>query len=403
MARSIQVLLVEETEKERAVLRKQLALADFAVIGESAFGQEAFTLARELRPDVVVISMEEPVIRALRTIETFTATMPEVVVVTVSSLRRSDDLRKAMVAGSREYLTKPLQPQQLREGILAAVRAEEKRRVFTRPAQVSAWDAPQARTGTIITVFGAKGGIGKTTLTTNLAANLAAVTHSKVGILDLDHQFGAAAVMMDLLPQMTLDEFMRSRATIDDEVVQEMLLPHPSGISMLSLPCEPDSLAYLDHAEVSRILDVMGRHFDYVLVDTPPAINGGVRAAMTTSTMVLIVTSLEVACIKNTRLCLDFMRDWEFFQDKVKVVINRPNAANSLKQADLEATLEYPIITKIPFDTEIAMASQLGRQLAFPEVKTAAGEPLNELLYAISGVRAQQKSSNPFSRLLGAR
>jgi pilus assembly protein CpaE len=268
---------------------------------------------------------------------------------------------------------------------------------------VAGASATAIRSGTIVTVFGAKGGIGKTTITTNLAANLVQTTHAKVAILDLDHQFGAAAVMMDLLPRMTLDEFLRHDSMLSDETIHELLLDHPSGVSLLSLPCEPDSLQFLDRDHVSQILDILARHFDYVLVDTPPAINNGVKAAMTTSTMVLIVTSLEVACIKNTRLCLDFMRDWDFFQDKVKVVINRPNAANSLKQQDLESSLEYPIITKIPFDPEVAMASQLGRQLAFKSTRSPAGNPFNELLFAISGSRAESRSSNPLARLLGAR
>lgn len=397
MARHIQVLLVEDSEQERVVLRRQLSLADLAVIGESAFGQEAFTLARTLRPDAVLISMEQPVIRALRTMEIFSSAMPDIAVVALSTLNGNDDLRKAMVAGSREYVAKPIDAAVLRKAVHAAVESVEKR---GSTAPLVTYDAP-IRAGTIITVFGAKGGIGKSTVTTNLAVNLAHLTHQRVAILDLDHQFGATPIMLDLKPAMTLSEFREAADSITDETIGELMSEHHSGVSLLSLPTGPEALRYLDGDEVNGLLDILGRHYDYVLIDTPPSINEGVRAAMETSTIVLVLTSLEVACVKNTRDCLNYMREWEFFDDKVKLILNRPNASNGLRPEDIEEALAHPIVTKIPFDMEVAVATQLGKQIAFENPKNAAAQSFSEVFEAVTGTRPQPAPKTGLARLFG--
>ena len=450
MARNTQVLLVEEDGKERAALRRRLALADLAVVGESAFGQEAFNLARSLSPDLVVISMEDPVIRALRTMEQFAQSLPDLPILTVSTLGDSESLRKAMVSGSREYVIKPATAEKLREAAESAVRSAEKR---ARTHQSD--EAGSVRTGTLITVFAAKGGVGKTTITTNLAVNLARRIHQRVAVVDLDHQFGAAPVMMNLKPLLGLEDFVAgidslSDETINelmvehpsgafllslpaelgglaqldgeqvrqllellgledfvagidslsDETINELMVEHPSGAFLLSLPAELGGLAQLDGEQVRQLLELLGRHFDYVLVDTPPAINDGVTAAMEMSTMVLLVTSVEVSCVRNTGAILDFMRDWEYFDERIKIVVNRPNASNSLKESDLQEFLDRPVLAKVPFDQNVAAAGQRGQQLVLERAMSPAAKTLNDLLIAITGIKPDEETGR-FRRLLG--
>ena len=395
MARNTQVLLVEEDGKERAALRRRLALADLAVVGESAFGQEAFNLARSLSPDLVVISMEDPVIRALRTMEQFAQSLPDLPILTVSTLGDSESLRKAMVSGSREYVIKPATAEKLQEAAESAVRSAEKR---ARTHQSD--EAGSVRTGTLITVFAAKGGVGKTTITTNLAVNLARRIHQRVAVVDLDHQFGAAPVMMNLKPLLGLEDFVAGIDSLSDETINELMVEHPSGAFLLSLPAELGGLAQLDGEQVRQLLELLGRHFDYMLVDTPPAINDGVTAAMEMSTMVLLVTSVEVSCVRNTGAILDFMRDWEYFDERIKIVVNRPNASNSLKESDLQEFLDRPVLAKVPFDQNVAAAGQRGQQLVLERAMSPAAKTLNDLLIAITGIKPDEETGR-FRRLLG--
>ena len=383
MARNVSVILIEEARDSRTSLKRQLAMADFAVIGEAGYGQESFALSKELSPDVVIVSVEEPIARALRTIESLAIVAPETPIIAVSSQGGREYLRKAMLAGAREYLTTPLRQDELREAILSVLRVEEKKKLSQAGP-----DNEIAHSGSIITVFGAKGGIGKTTLATNISVAIATTLEQQAVLVDLDTQFGGAAVMMDVVPQRSVLDLAQALDEIDSkEALKSFLTMHESGVAIVAAPLRPDEEQVLSAEQIKKILNLITQSFDYVIVDTPPMLTEAVVTALEESTMVLLVTSLEIVCIKNTKLCLEMMKSSEFSSDKVKLVINRANAANSLKAQDLETTLGYPVFWKVPFDMEAAVSAQLGRPLVQVSPNSKAAQSIIELLETIGGAR----------------
>lgn len=387
MARSIQLLLVDESEKGRNALRRQLALAGYAVVGEASFGQEALSLAQELQPDLVLVSVEEPLIRALKTIESFHLLLPQALVLAVSSLRDSEHLRKTMSAGAKDYLTKPLRAEALQRAIAEVLRLEAKRR-HSRDLGVPEMP-PQ---GCLITVFGAKGGIGKTTLAVNLATSLAHSTRERVALVDLDFVFGGAAVMLDLQPRQRLAELLRRGGELDQASLQGFLVHHASGVALFALGAKPEETPEVPPALVAQVLELLLHRYDYVIVDTPPVLNPAILKTLECSTMVVLLTSLDVACVKNTRACLYLMRSWEFFQERVRVVINRANAANSLRPEDIAGALDYPVFWRIPHDPEVALASQAGHPLMLHNPRAKAARSMQDLLYALTGLSRPKNS-----------
>jgi len=332
---------------------------------------------------VIIVSVEEPIARALRTIESLAIVAPDIPIVAVSSQGGREYLRKAMLAGAREYLTTPLRQDELRDAILSVLRIEEKRKL----SQVGP-ESEVAHSGSIITVFGAKGGIGKTTLATNISVAIATNLDQKAVLVDLDTQFGGAAVMMDVVPQRSILDLAQALDEIDSkEDLKSFLTTHESGVAILAAPLRPDEEQLLTGEQTKRILNLLAQIFDYVIVDTPPMLTEAVVTALEEATMVLLVTSLEIVCIKNTKLCLEMMKSSEFSPDKVKLVINRANAANSLKADDLEATLGYPVFWKVPFDMEAAVSAQLGRPLVQTSPNSKAAQSIVELLETIGGAK----------------
>src|SRR3990170_6438641 len=167
MSRNPRVAIIDQDPNSRAEVQKMLALSGFAVLGEAGYGIEAVSLAKETQPDVVVIAVEEPIVRALQTVEAVADLLPQSPIVAYSSIRDPGSMRKAMLAGVKDYLVAPVKEEELVQSIHAVLAQEEKRR-----ARLSGDIGEPVAAGTILTVFGAKGGIGKTTISTNLATAL---------------------------------------------------------------------------------------------------------------------------------------------------------------------------------------------------------------------------------------
>lgn len=387
MARNLQVLLVDEGEKSRNALRRELSLAGYAVVGESGYGQEALFLARELKPDVILVSVEEPVIRSLKTIESYQMLAPTIPVMAVSSVQESEHIRKSMLAGARNYLIKPLHVDTLQAAVATLLRQEEMRRQNMAP------DAPAVvPVGCLITVFGAKGGIGKTTLAVNLATSLALANRQRVALVDLDFVFGGAAVMLDLQPRRPMVELTRRGTDLDAEALDGFLVRHESGVSLFALGVKPEENPQVTPETVARVLELLLHRHDYVVVDTPAALNPAVVTALERSAIIALITSLDVACVNNTRASLHMMRTWELFDERVKVIINRANSANSLRKDDIEGVLGHPVFWKIPHDPEVAMASQTGSPVVLRSPRGKAARAIQNLMSALTGVSRPKPS-----------
>jgi pilus assembly protein CpaE len=175
MARNPEIVTVDPDLGSRAETKRAVQLAHFTVVGEAGYGVEAVTVAKERQPDIFLVSVEEPVALALQTIEQITDAVPNAPTIVYSSLADAQSVRRAMVAGARDYIIKPLKPEDLGRAVYGVLEQEERKRL-----RADGQGTEVAAHGTIITVFGAKGGIGKTTISTNLATTLAKMTGANV-------------------------------------------------------------------------------------------------------------------------------------------------------------------------------------------------------------------------------
>ena len=210
MAESLKVLIVDEDPDSRVSARKAVQRASFAIAGETGFGTQAISLALQSPPDLVMVAVEVPVERPLETAEALANALPDTPIIVYSSVADSDAVRRAMVFGARDYLRKPLQANDVREAAFRALDQEE-RRQMRRAGQL----AGEAGKGTVIVVTGAKGGIGKTVVSVNLALALRLETGKSVALVDADTQFGDVATLLDIVPTMTAADVVRHPEKFD--------------------------------------------------------------------------------------------------------------------------------------------------------------------------------------------
>ena len=381
MAPEIKVLIVDEAEG-RTAIRKALVTGELNIVGESGFGTEAFTAAREFHPDVAIVSLEEPIARPQRTIEALSAGEDAPAVIVVSSLGDRDHIRKAMVAGARDYLGKPIRAGELQQAIVAAHQAEQHRRDLAGGGR---------RQGEVIAVFGAKGGIGKTTLSINLAVAIAQQTKQRVALVDIDTQLGDVAVMLDIVPEHTIVDAAEMVDRLEPELIQTLLREDASGVHVLAGPMTPQEGESISGHHIKKIIEVMSRTYDYVVIDTAPHYNDAVLTVLDAATMILLVSTPDVPALKNTKLTLGLMRTWHYSEDKVKLILNHAYSTNGVVAGDAATTLDYAVFWKIPYDPAVPAAVKVGRPVVEVKAGSKMAQNIQALAQTICGVQVKPR------------
>ena len=394
MSRNPKVIIVDQDPSSRAETQRMLALSGFAVMGAAGYGMEAITLAKETDPQVVIAALEEPIARSLQTIESVADVLPTVPIIAYSTISDPSTIRKAMQIGIKDYLVMPLKEEDLSRSIFTVL-AQDERRQQRLTGEVEAQGF-----GTVLTIFGAKGGIGKTTIATNVAAALVQKTGQSVVLVDLDTRFGDVAILMDVPADRSIADLAMPDEQIDREAVQSCLFNHSSGVTILPAPIRPTDWQSIHPGHIEKTVAVLAATHDYVVLDTPGTFNDIVSRALEMSTIVLLIATMDLASLKDTILALEMLRSWSFPAEKVKVVVNdfrynreanRATEGGDIEPNEVGRILGKDVFWSIPYDRNISQASQLGMPIVVAKPKSKASESFIELSYAVAGIRRRPK------------
>ena len=385
MSRNPKVIIIDQDPSSRAETQRMLALAGFAVMGAAGFGMEAITLAKEADPQIIVAALEEPIARSFQTIESVADVLPTVPIIAYSTIGDPNTIRKAMQIGIKDYLVMPLKEEDLSRSIFTVL-AQDERRQQRLTGEVEAQGF-----GTVLTIFGAKGGIGKTTIATNVAAALVQKTGQSVVLVDLDTRFGDVAILMDVPADHSIADLAMPDDQIDREAVQSCLFNHSSGVTILPAPIRPSEWQSIHPGHIEKTVAVLAATHDYVVLDTPGTFNDIVSRALEMSTIVLLIATMDLASLKDTILALEMLRSWSFPAEKVKVVVNHTNESHTDARVDIRRILGKDVFWSIPYDRNISQATQLGMPIVVAKPKSKASESFTELAYAVAGIRRRPK------------
>lgn len=380
MAKVPSVLVIDENEDSRVELRKLLARAGFSVAGEARYGVNASSAAHELAPDAVLVGIEEPPNRALETVESLAQLLLETPIIGYSSLNDSGAVRRAMRAGVRDYLIRPLDAETLREAIFSALEQEERRQL-----RRSGHYTPAVR-GTVVTVTGAKGGVGKSVVAINLALALRRVTGRSVALVDADTHFGDVATMLNLPVEHPVTRSIALVHQLDRASIVERTVQHPSGLRVLPSPSDPDEWRNVRPDDVERFITLLAEAFDFVVIDTPDVFDPVVEQCVLGATLTLLVTSLDMSSISDSKSALRILRRWDCPPEKVRLTVNFTRQRDGLSESDVEQALNWPVFWSVPYDKRVPNAAQLGESLILSEPKASFSKTFRNLAGAISGM-----------------
>jgi pilus assembly protein CpaE len=266
-------------------------------------------------------------------------------------------LEQALDADVSDVLLLP----QLVENVVFAIRKS------TRGGRRHADSNGGGRHGRIVTVFSPKGGTGKTVTATNLATACAKFEGRKTLLLDLDLQFGDAAIMMGVEPEKTIYDLVVAPGELDSEKLAGYTTKHACGLSVLPAPLRPEDAELVTEAKLGRLLEVARESFDVIVVDTSPFFHGPMLATLDRTDELLLLCSLDVPTLKNLRLALQTLDLLSFPKSRVKIVLNRSNSKVGMKPNEVEGALGMKVRFEVPSDRAVPLAVNRGNPVVLAE------------------------------------
>lgn len=368
MADKIRVLIVDDIPETRENVRKLLQFEpDLEVVAHAATGDEAINMAEQYRPDIVLMDINMPDADGIAASQTITKNVPGTQVIIMSVQSEADYLRRAMLAGARDFLMKPFSGDEL-VGAIRDVHAT--RPVASSPVishHISYGDSPDQsrrafRAGKIVTVFSPKGGNGCTTIAVNIAVTLAEEGHNTL-LLDGCLQFGGVDVMLNLRSMTSIIDLIERSGELDQELISSVVITHNSGLKVLLAPPRPEMAELVSAEDMRALLEQLRHMFDYVILDTSSGLNDVNIAMLDASDRIILVTQQNLPSLKNVSRFFDLSEDLEYEQGKVILVVNHASKKLNITVKDIEETLKWPAAAVIPEEPAAYSAADQGRPL----------------------------------------
>ena len=377
---AISVLIADDIEETRASIRRLLSLdMEIQVVGEAGDGREAVDKAAELRPDVVLMDINMPVLDGISATEEISFRSLDVSVIMMSVQEENEYLKKAMLAGARDYIIKPFSNDELLSTIKRVYQLDKEMRggLVTKALNTD----PQ-----IISFFGVKGGVGKTTLAVNTAIALRQSTRSQVVLVDLDLQFGDVAAAMNIKPRQSIADLIQEPPEVARDLLEHYLLVHkPTGVRVLCAPLKPEYGEMISQLDTERILNILKETYRYVLVDTSCYFSEPVLTALEMSNTILMVSALDVLTVKNTKLALHVLETLNM-HGRTEIIQNRTDETMGMTSDDLEKALGFKVRCTIPANGRIAVPA-LNKGIPF--ILTHPNSNIGEAVFNLSNSLVQ--------------
>ena len=360
----IRVLIVDDIAETRENIRKLLQFEnDMEVVGVGRTGREGIELTKETKPDVVLMDINMPDMDGIVATETIRRSVPATQIVILSVQSDSNYMRRAMLAGARDFITKPPSVDDLTAAIRRAGKMARDERA-KQPSTIRGMGASSVAPislgnnyGRIISVYSPKGGTGCTTVAINLAMTL----HSEetpVIVVDGNLQFGDVSVFLNEQSKNSIADLAPRADELDHEIIEEVVITHSaSGVRILAAPSRPESAEEITGEQFTRVLQYLRRLYAYVVVDTSSTLTDVVLESVLASDLVILLTSQVIPSIKNARLFLDLATVLEIDRRRILFVMNKYDKRIGITPQKIGESFKHEVVAVLPSEERVVIPS----------------------------------------------
>lgn len=325
-------------------------------------------------PEVLILGPGVAPDDALKLATVFDLQFPEVSLLLVAE-PSPELVMRAMHAGIRDVVPSEIGINDLRILLERSCLASASR----RRGMAQAPESSQER-GRVIAVMSPKGGVGKTTVATNLAIGLGKLAPMGVVIVDLDLQFGDVASGLLLEPEHCITEAVHGAASQDSMVLKAFLTVHPAGIYALCAPRTPAESDYITGEHVSRLLSQLAGEFKYVVVDTAPGLGEHCLATLEQATDGVWVCGMDVPSIRGLHKCFGVLREIQLLPQGRHTVLNFADRKSGISVQDVEATIGVPVDAVVPRSRTLPFSTNRGVPVLQSTMRDSAAKGLKKLV-----------------------
>jgi pilus assembly protein CpaE len=358
---------------ERLRTRMTLELAGIATAPVRSLDEIAANLAMG-EPTVVLFGASLANAAGFEAVRRLTRSFPEVGVVLLTEELTLPLLQQALRAGVRDAVTIDAGESQIRQAIERV--GETMTGVVTRAEAA----ADTQKLGKVIVTFSTKGGVGKSVVATNTAVVLATECDGRVALVDCDLQFGDVAVLLGIPPVHTTTDAAGAINGADAQLMEGLLATHKeSSLRVLCAPVEPSAGDQITAEEMTGIVQMLRRMFDWIVIDMPPHFDDVVLALIEEADHVLLVASMDIPSIKNLKVGIQTLDLLAIAGGKLRLVLNRANARVHLDVSDVERALGVPAEFRIPSDIAIPQSVNRGVPVVLDKPRAPAALALRNV------------------------
>jgi pilus assembly protein CpaE len=356
----ISMILIDSGENTNSMLKQTLSdINNIKVIGDYNTFVSGYNAVIQDKPSVVIIDISDNPDYALDVIEKLSIQEKNTIIFVTASDISANIILKAMRAGAREFLAKPVQLSELKSAL------EKVKNIINV-------DKEERHQSKIITVFSNKGGIGKTTIATNLAVSLADLTGKKVALLDLNLQLGDVTTFLDISPSFDISYIVNNLSRVDESFLLSTLEKYKDKeLYILADPPYLEQAEEITSEQINTVLSTLKAVFSYIIIDTSSNFDSKTLCSLDNSDNILLVSMVNLPTIRNSQRCLDLFNRLDYNEDKVKLIINRYMPNEEITVEDVEDSLGHSVFWKLP-NNYLSIMSAINRGVPLSKIDPSA-------------------------------
>jgi len=376
MKNVLRLAIVDPSDSARDALKSMLLGMDRVWLEAECSRYEFFAdVVAQTKPDIGVVAIDNNPAKALELVEHLHEASPECSVLVLSSSTDGNLILRAMRAGAKEFLSQPVKLEDLVQAL---------DRISSRG---SGKGDQRSRGCNVIALAGATGGVGTTSLAVNLGCALAADERNSVVLIDLDLCLGDADVCLDTIPEYTLVDVAQNASRMDFTLLKRSLTKHSSELFLLPRPVQLDDVNLITPEDLHRVIGLLKATFTHVIIDLSKSYGPLDRVALSLADHVLLVTQLDLPCLRNVVRLLMSFSEMDGLANKVKIVVNRVGLDSgqiSLKKA--QETIGREIFWQLPNDYRVMVeVRNNGVPLLQQAPKAAITQSISQLAQTLNG------------------
>jgi len=388
MANVLRIAVVDPNDGTRESLKAALLGLDTVWLEAECSRYEFFAdVVEQTSPDIGLVAMDSDSEKAIELVREISGRWPDCTLLVSSSSTDGRLILDSMRAGAKEFLTEPLKQEELAAALKRVNRQNSGEKQTSQECRV-------------IAVAGATGGVGSSSIAVNLACALCEVPDNSVVLIDLDVALGDADVFLDTIPEYTLADVAQNVERLDLTLLKKSLTKHSSGVHLLPRPVQLEDASVITPDSLQRVIGLLQTSFTHIILDTSKGFTALDMQAIQMSDDVLMITQLDLPCLRNVvRLMMTFDNN-AALRDKVKIIVNRAgqdSAQISLKKA--QETIGRDIFWQIPNDYRVMVeVRNNGVPLLQHAPKAGITNSIKQLGDALCGIEIEAPEAEGKSR-----